>query len=381
MTAIWVSQASAAPSPADLAAYLRQQGWHLTNSSENWNLFAKAVNEQTVVLEVPQRASGPSYPRLLRTLIEDLARLEQRPPAVVLRDVRASGLDIIRIGIESSATRDGRIPLEAGHHVYDATRDLVLAAACSALDARSAFSKRKPDEAMRFLSSARLGQTEFGSFVITIECSVPPLLQSQLPLMPEASSEPFERRTTMMLARGLAATETAARLAAVDGSLQPFRDRAVDGVSANLCDAIAQLMEVTDAERLSTGVSFAPIRPVDGRLPRATTFGPDIIPIIRGAAADLRDVSSYPDVDFVGRVVKLGSQDPASGGVITLRGFVEGRERSARLELEAANYAEAVSAHKNSKLVSVQGSLVRESSGWFVRKLRDFSVVNDADVS
>lgn len=381
MTGLWVSQASAVPSPTDVAAYLRQNGWALQKADTDWSFFEKELLGEQVVLEVPQRASTTSYSRLLGTLLDDLSRLEGRAPAVVLRDVRSSTIDVVRIGIESSLTRDGRIPLEAGHQVYDATRDLFLAAACSALDPRPAFSNRKPEEALKLLSSsARLGQTEFGSFIVTLECSVPPLLQSDL-LDGAPADEPLVRRATTMLARGLAATQTAARLAAIDGSLKHFSERAPEGLSANLCEAVAQLLEVTLAERLVAGVSFAPTRQVTPTLPRATVFSPDIVPTLRSAAASLREVASYPDVEFFGRVVKLDSTNPTEGGTVTLRGEVEGRQRSVRVTLSSGDYKTAVEAHKNSRLIAAQGALHREASAWVLKQQRRFEVAEDAEVT
>ena len=91
MTGIWVSQASAVPSPTDVAAYLRQHGWALKKADTDWSFFEKDLQGEQVVLEVPQRASTTSYSRLLATLLDDLSRLEARPPAVVLRGDRRRG--------------------------------------------------------------------------------------------------------------------------------------------------------------------------------------------------------------------------------------------------------------------------------------------------
>jgi hypothetical protein len=69
-----------------------------------------------------------------------LVAVKNRPA----RDIAAASTDTIRVAIEGISTRDGRIPLAAGYRAYGATREMILAAACSVIDPRSVFAKRKP---------------------------------------------------------------------------------------------------------------------------------------------------------------------------------------------------------------------------------------------
>jgi hypothetical protein len=48
------------------------------------------------------------------------------------------------------------------------------------IDPRPVFPKRKPEDAMDLLDRARFGQTEVGSFVLTLECTIAPRLQQPL---------------------------------------------------------------------------------------------------------------------------------------------------------------------------------------------------------
>jgi len=261
-THLWFPQAAAVPSPTDLAAYLLQQGWSLESANVSWAVYSKAVGTEKVMLEVPQQAAAPDYGRAVGLLLEDIARLEKREVSNLLRDVRSSSVDVVRLAIEGSSTRDGRIPVEAGRRVYQAARDLMLAAACSVIDPRPVFAKRKPEEAMSFISRAKFGQTEIGSFVLTMECSIPPRLQQTLLGGDGDPDAPFDRKTCVRLAHALYAAEGATRESAASGKIEPFRQRAKDGVSANLCAAIAEVLDATSADTLRASFSFAPNRPI-----------------------------------------------------------------------------------------------------------------------
>lgn len=376
---LWLPQLAATPAPADLAAYLRQQGWLLRSADPSWAIYSKhGPGQEELVVEVPQRALASDYGQAVSLLLEDLARIEQRSPFSVLREVRASLMDVVRLGLEGSTTRDGRIPVEAGRRVYEAARDLLLAAACSVIDPKPVFAKRKPEEAMRMLTRARFGQTELGSFVLTMECAIPPLLQPALPGNADPDV-PFERKTSIRLARALHAAEGAARESGASGKIDPFRDGAKHGVSANLCDAVAELLDAAAADTLRAGFSFASQRPIEAEVPRAIAFSSDTAAIFREAAARLRDEASYPATAIVGTVVRLDSSNATAGGEAVMRVDLEGRTRHVRLSLDGGSYQAAIHAHEDRGLVRCVGDLAREGRSWVLRNPREFGSLDVED--
>lgn len=376
---LWLPRAAAVPSPGEVAAYLLQEAWTFQRADASWAVYAKTVGGEPVELEVPQQAAARDYARAVSVLLSDLARLEQRDPSAVLRDVRASSLDIVRLAVEGSSTRDGRISVEAGRRVYEAARDLLLAAACSVLDARPVFPRRKPDEAMSLLGRARFGETELGSFVLTMECAVPPRLQASL-LDDDADADaPFERKTCLRLADALLATEVAARESAASGRVEPFRERSQRGVSANLCEAVAEILDATAGEALRAGFSFASRRPVRRDAPRSVTFSADTVPTLREAAARLRDEARYPATEVQGPVWQLKRPTTSGSGEAVLRADVDGRMGSVKLRLEEADYARAIDAHRDGSLLRCTGDLQREGRSWVLLYPRDLRTVLEGD--
>ena len=65
----------------------------------------------------------------------------------------------------------------------------MLAAACAAIEPRAVYAARKPERAMAYLRQIRLGPTEAGSFVVTVESPVAPRLL-QAPASTRACSCP-----------------------------------------------------------------------------------------------------------------------------------------------------------------------------------------------
>ncbi len=375
MTAqLWLSQAATLPAPAELASYLRSKQWSFVELRSNWAIYRRGAPEDEVTIEVPQLAAAGDYGRSVSVLLEDLSTIESRPPAMILRDVRAATVDTIRVALEGTAMRDGRISISDGARAFDGARNLVLAAACSVLDRRLVHAKRKPDAAMALIDRARFGQTEIGSFVMTIEASVAPRLQGTL-LEDDDFDAPLERKTSVLLATALQATQSALQESTATGSIEPFRSRAALGVSANLCDAVVELLHGSGAERLKTSFSFAAHRPLHHPAPSMVAFTADAAQVLTEASSALRAQASFPAYVLVGTIVALSSRDPSAGGTITVRGDVEGQLKNVRITLPATDYPRAIQAHQDVALVAIVGDLVAEGRTLTLQNAHGLSVL------
>jgi hypothetical protein len=106
-------------------------------------------------------AGHPSRDQLLRE--RDALRAENRQLWQALEDT----IDFPPAKQQHFVVQEG---VEAVHHV----RGLMMAAACTAVQPRAWFRSRKPAQAEQYLRQVRLGQTEQGSYVLTVQSRVPP---------------------------------------------------------------------------------------------------------------------------------------------------------------------------------------------------------------
>lgn len=364
MTHLWLPQPAAVPTPSEVAAYLRANGWCRDQVRGSWVVFKRGDDE----VEVPQLDTARDYARLVSLLLQDLATVESRDAVVIARDIRSAAADTIRLSLQGTTMRDGRIPVEAGARAYDGARDLLLAAACSAIERRSVHPKRKPDKALEVLSRARFGQTEVGSFVMTIEAPVAPALQTDLL---EDRDAPLERKTSLLLAAALRATNEAAQKAVATASVEPFKAAAALGVSANLCDAITELLTGSGAEQFDASFSFAVQRPVPPSTPTRVSFRADLSEILSEAARTLRAETPLPNYVVVGPVLEFSSVDPDKSGTFTVSADIEGRLRRVSIPVGAIDYATAIGAHQAKRLVSVTGELATSGGRYQLHQARD----------
>src|SRR5262249_40239707 len=144
----------------------------------------------------------------------------------------------IRLRLVDARLADASVPLDEGATFIQKAKDMMLAAACAAVNPRVYYPSRKPAQAMDYIRRARLGQTEPGSFIVTILSPVPPSLADPSGHF-IALEEPYERQVTRVLAGALDSVRRAAEDAASTGQVNGFIQAVPSGVSANLCDALA----------------------------------------------------------------------------------------------------------------------------------------------
>jgi hypothetical protein len=237
-------------------------------------------------------------------------------------------------------------------------------------------------KATEYLSKVRMGQTERGSYVLTILSPVAPALapEGELPLDLEPS-EPYERQVTRTLAEGLAAMEHAARDAAASGGLAGFEQAVQSGVSANLCDAVAGLSAVSPGEGLDIRIAWSRTRPMTNTVSSRVFLGSDSIPLIQEAARLFKDTAPVEDVEVQGFVTRLARGPTETSGEVTLEGLLDGQLRRAIVELGEGIYSLAVQAHEQRQRVACAGDLVKERGGFRLLNPRHFRVLQGEDAA
>ena len=216
----------------------------------------------------------------------------------------------------------------------------------------------------------RLGQTEVGSFVVQIFCRVPPALEDRPDLFPDTVPSPYERSVTETLARSLDALD---RAVAAGGAISKFESTIPDGVSANLCEALAGMQH--EDQKITIALSWAPARQPMIQRRSEFSFGPSSLAV---AGRLFRANSSSDFAELTGFVIKLDRRINARRGTIGLQAKVGDYSKTIFIRLEQMEYSQAVQAHNDKLVVSCAGTLEKTARGLRLRYLSSF-VVHPAD--
>ena len=374
------AQAVSAIQPVDAALYLRANAWEQgATVAGRSSIWTRRCGDEEFEALLPLDRGLADYALRMGDLLGVLATAEKRSQGLVYRDLLTITSDVIRIRIADPELTDGTLPIEEHAQIAQKARDLMLAAACAATEHRPVWHKKKPTQAMDHVRSLRIGQSERGSYVLTVVSRVTPLLHSAGEQMVLSDIDaPYERKVTQTLAQSLQALHRAADEAALTQQIASFDQAVFQGVNANLCDAVVGLWGGGESQRnLGFSFSWSPARPAPPELQRAVNFSSDRIPVIREAGRQLREREPLPDFELRGPIVKLERGDGASTGKATIVGLLEERQGRVTVELDDTQYHVAVRAHGSGHSVRVTGTLAREGRGFVLRNASALAI--DAD--
>ncbi|AUX48905.1 uncharacterized protein SOCE26_104480 [Sorangium cellulosum] len=356
--------------------YLLARGWERVPSKRTGvGIFRRPDSAVDEVL-LPLSSDFADLDDAMASAVEEIARLEQRPAQQVLRDLLRPRADRLRFAVEGRDTTDGAIGIEDGIALLSGSRKALLAAACSVKRPQRFHPRMSLREAEAFVRSCRLGQTEQGSFVATVECALDIDDGASPPLFEEAAVEPFGRKATVLLVRSAARVVDAIRADNLDDITEPPSGAPV--VSANLCEALAEMLPGPEDADLRIGSSWSPVLPPPRDVPAVIRVDRQYRSAIEQVARALRP-STRPEPDmYVGKVDALLGEPGPDGrleGEVVLAAQVEDEILKIRVDLGPEEYQKAGGAHLGGLFVSVRGILRRGARVHRLEEATDLSVL------
>lgn len=362
---------------ADVRSYALHHGWHRAGTfRDSVAVFNRADGTLNQLL-VPMDSGFDDFTLRMREALRKLGDTENRPVGAILNDLFSVDSDTLRFSIRSPQTEKGTVPLEGGLRLLEGARRSLLSAASSVLAPNNLYHQRMSrSEASEFLEACEMGQTEQGSFTVTVRC---PLYAGESLLDAAATEdEPFGRKTTTILA------ESAARLVmAIDSDdpeslLHPVPNSPM--VTANLCDALLRMQPDSENASLSLSVAWASSRPVARTLLQPVLFRSEHFPAIARIYKELRPEPASHAALFLGQVDELRGHIGESArreGEIRLSLLNEDEIVKARANLTAEQYALADQAHMQARKISVTGILDRGPRLSNLREVGEFRILSE----
>lgn len=367
--------ALAGTEPAGIAAYLRASGWREVGTYGRTEIWTRTVDGVEAEVLVPPNAELRDYATRLAELVSTLSTVEQRPVAEILQDLRSPMLDVQYIRTMPDGP-SGSIPLHEGYLAIKGVHDLLLAAATSAVlpERPTVLPSQKPSQARGFLDQVRLGQTSRGSYVLRVETPLP---------VPDIEPPVSSREVLLHLYQATSAAHDAAARSSRNGDPTPFVERVGEGVSANLCEALA---DIGGQRRSAFDIRFAwaPASPVQLATP-TVRFDQPVIAALKTGAKFLRELPLTETATVIGRVVNLHRTPMDRLGRVQVEGMVHfegtgqtgGQRHEGRVTMRLASqdYDLAVSAHGNGHPLRVVGELRHTGRQFEISRVSSVEIV------
>ncbi|SMF96573.1 hypothetical protein SAMN02949497_3975 [Methylomagnum ishizawai] len=360
----------------DVRAYLSSQRWREEGRlGDKASIHAKEdAAGRTWEILLPSRENLGDYPERMAEALKTLAEVENRSELAVYRDLQTSGFDAIRARAPSGDA-GGTIVLADGVILHAEAQNMLMAAACSVRRPQPAYHVGKSLETVDYIQTVRLGQTEPGSYIITLLSPVTPTLKrnGQQSLFDD---EPFSRQVTLRLAQAWEALADAASEAAASDDFAAFQQRVDQGVNANLCESIAKLTQTCGGIEL--GLSWARVR-LSPKPNVRRQFSKETGRLIEEAAREFRRNEPRLDCPIVGLVLGLDRRPDEFDGKATLQVLVDDKPRRVRAVFEPSEYEKVIRAFRERAALVLDGDLYPVGQRYELRNPRNMALLVDTD--
>lgn len=334
-----------------LKTYLSKTGWTLDGQLGAVATIWHRVEEFDAEVLLPASEGLKDYKNRMRDAIQAIAGYEKREPKHVLGEILNMFSGVIAVRVIGADTKDGTIPINDGVLLIEKAKDMLMSAAMAMFAKRRMFSGKPPKNAASYIESLLLGQTEVGSYVISV--LVP---QQDDPSQDSIDGAAPVEGVALSLAHSLEALRVAAGKYGETGKLTEFDAAVRSGASANLCDALMGFSGESRKRDFEIKISGAAGPWFDGET-KVFAFDPEDVRVLKVAAGYYRDDYTLLNRKVIGFVRKLHRDKGADFGKVSVEARVNESERSVQIELDPKEYHDAVTAHDKQMWIECFGDL------------------------
>lgn len=340
--------------------YREQWGTHLSR-------FSKKIGAREIDVFIPTSPTIRDFKRRINDLVETLSAQSKVSRDRILRDLVNSGYDIVRIAAnegehEATLGFDAAIDLlQGGYALIDSCA--VVAASTTLI---AAIRGRRTDAVRNYLDKIRVGQTEVGSFVLTL--LMPSDFDSvEVPNL-ENIAGTFGSRVVDRLSVALSTADLATK--AIGDSSHGF---AQGGLTANFSGAMHRMLASAGDIIITLDNSLISTKPK-----RAKRFK------FRSESADrFKEIEQYlKPVELKGRhtlageILNIKEPKGKKSGFFVMACDVDGEDRSVRVKYNRSQRVFLMNAMNNKgvSLLSVSGNLVSKNGKLNLEDPNEFQV-------
>lgn len=358
----------------NLRSYLSSHGWRNEGSwgSRPATIFAKEQGGRIWEILVPTRDTIADYAESMAESVEILAAVEERSQLDVFYDLAAAGADVIQVRSSNGRARE-LLSLRRSASMLNVAYSMLEAGARSVEKPRAIYRGKLSADVAEYLDSVHPLPGYSQGYALTLHSPVPVGFDRQEDLGDDFHA-PFPRLVTTKLAQGLRHTSEALERVVSDDTLDSFREAVDSGVSANLCDSVAELAKQADG--IEIGLIWAGVRP--SNVPNSSFhFSSASADILMEASKSLRRREPSYDEQIIGLVVRLEKEPREFDGKATIASIWDGRLVRMNVEFGQAVYDTVITAFRDQKQIILDGDVYPSGRSYELRSPRNLSALTE----
>jgi hypothetical protein len=365
--------------PRLIVRYLQHAGWGADEFGARVSrvYYSDSQSSDTVEIFFEKKASAEVKRKEVFFALKTISEFYEREISDLSNEIKALTYDQITSKIPNEYVVNDTIQLRIAAQYIDQMRGFLASSATTEITGERAF-KRTRKDAIEYAEQCRFGHTFRGSFGFLVES---PVGLNDAPTMDIVGEIlPLNRRIVERIAIGLSTYNEA-----VEAQNPSVITNQPDGFSANMCDAMADIIEETDVSRMIIGIKLSP-EWRSGKLQANSSYSIEHknIELLRDAAKSMRVDEIPRPVSIFGRIRRVETdgnpadllEDVATREIEVNWASDDNTLLHVKLTLSPADYLSAVEAHKTGQPVSASGLLVRAGRSWRLDKIENFKVIS-----
>ena len=366
-------------SSTTLATYLSQTGWARVGEIPRRSLVYKAsAHGRDWGIHVPAKDTFPDHAETIAHSIGMLADFESRDELDVFKDLSSAGADTVTF---NALRATGGISLsvhDAGHLLSD-THSLLAWTARATIESRPAFRGPTPNNVVDFLRRLIPLPMAFDEFKVVLFSPIPPVVgQPRLGEVPEEEEfggleAPFSRQVVQKLATGLQAAEQGIAEAKQADDISPLAAKYLQGVSANFCGTLADIIERGSnfGSGIHVNVGWASVWPQTRFEKSVSDFSQHDLELLRVARNELLSKAPYMDEHLVAEVVRLEREPDEFDGRALVIAEIDDQDHRVQVEFEEGDFDTVIAAFRERVALELIGDIYPSGRSYLLRNPRN----------
>lgn len=357
-------------SHVEMVKYMKDLGWtEVITKRQFVRVFQITKDDSLYQADIPTSRGLVDYDSAMYSAVENIARASNKSTEQVLLELLNPLSDIIRIRINEASFESGSIYVEDAIKLYDNAKKLLTA---TAMDIKhpSVVHLGRPDSAIQeFISNCRFGQTEIGSYIVSLVCPIAEINDDnykQLNLFGEESEKinSLTRKVTKKLITSIQLVKEAIDKGTFNETICKTYDVAAP-ISANFLEALSSIGIYKNNTELDISIKWAPTIQTNTAEVDSVSLSHDYFEPIDTLVKEIKGKMAE-EKPYVGKISKLHSTTDAetrSEGEVSLVFLNDKNKKTiARILLTKSDYDQAIEAHRKGKYVRVTGRLSGQKS-------------------
>lgn len=348
--------------PLSFVKYLKDTGWMQFPTKKTYvKIFQiSKAHSDFFQVTIPMNRDLLDYQDAMYQAIETVAFVEGQSTEQLLLFLLNPNTDILKIRLDRKNIEAGSILFDDAIRVYENAKKLIAATAQDVLHPKKYHQGRIDDAVSQFINNCKFGQTEIGSYVVSVVCPFAELDDAegykQLSIFSEEEqcADSLTRKVTNRIMSNVSFIKNTID----EGNYSCLSES--DNISANFYEALAGLNLKEDDTNLEFIAQWSPTVKKNRASCDRIMLSNNYYEPISVATSQLRECISTKTKIF-GRIKKLeSSPDPEKGnsGKITIVYLnEEDKPRTITANLNKVDYEKAIEAHSHGNHVEIVGDI------------------------